>query len=72
MCIDNSFIKTRKGRRFLLQRSQKRKGIKIHECVSFDGFPLSILSASVKGRDREHFIEVLADAAYDNTDISSI
>ncbi|WP_321417410.1 hypothetical protein [uncultured Methanomethylovorans sp.] len=36
-----------------------RKGIKIHACVSCDGFPLTIQIASGKEHYLQHFIEVI-------------
>jgi hypothetical protein len=35
--------------------------MKIHACVSCEGFPLTIQISSGKEHDRQHFIEVMED-----------
>lgn len=54
--------KQKKGRRFRAYNGHKRrKGVKVHACVSCEGFPLTIQISSGKEHDSQHFIEVLED-----------
>ena len=53
--------KQKKGEDSAYNGHKKRKGVKIHACVSCEGFPLTIQISSGTEHDSQHFIEVLED-----------
>ncbi|MDN5310698.1 MAG: hypothetical protein PWP14_2092 [Methanolobus sp.] len=42
VCVDSSFIETKKGQDSAYNGHKKRNGIKVHVCASCEGFPLTI------------------------------
>jgi transposase len=54
-------LKQKRGEDSAYNGHNRRKGIKIHACVSCEGFPLTIQISSGTEHDSQHFIEVLED-----------
>lgn len=60
VCVYSSFIETKKkGEGTAYNGYKKRKGIKIHACVTSHGFPVAIIVSPGNEHDSKRFVEVM-------------
>jgi hypothetical protein len=51
--------KLKKGKDSVYSGHKKRKGVKVHTCISCEGFPLATQVSTGAEHDMKHFIEVM-------------